>query len=57
MIIASSEKRDEVIRLRAELKLAGQSRHVGEPDFSYFEESCKRLDDIYGRAGVYDKCI
>ena len=51
MSIDAFEKRDEVIRMRAKLEAAEQSRLAGEPTFT-IEESWKRLDEIYGRAEV-----
>ena len=49
MSIDAFEKREEVMRLRAKLEFAEQSRLIGEPTFT-LEESQKRLDAIYGQA-------
>jgi len=49
MSIDAFEKRDEVIRLRAKLELAEQSRLAGEPTFA-IEDARMRLEAIYGRA-------
>ena len=46
MSIEAFEKRDEIIRLRAKLELAEQSRLAGEPTYT-LEESKQRLENIY----------
>lgn len=47
MSIEAFEKREELIRLRAKLELAEQSRLAGGPAFT-LNESRQRLDEIYG---------
>ena len=46
MSIDAFEKRDELIRLRAKLELAEQSRLAGDPTYTV-EESKQRLEKIY----------
>jgi len=48
MSIDAFERRDEILKLRARLAAAEQSRAAGQPALS-MEESRKRLDDIYGQ--------
>ncbi len=48
MSIDAFEQREEVIRLRAKLEFAEQSRLSGEETYT-LEESRKRLEGIYGR--------
>ena len=48
MSIDAFERREEVLKLRAKLAAAEQSRLSGQPVFS-IEESRKRLDEIYGQ--------
>ena len=51
MSIDAFEKRDELIRLRAKLELAEQSRLAGEPTYT-LEESKQRLEKIYEQRQV-----
>lgn len=51
MSIDAFEKREEIIKLRAKLELAEQSRLAGEPTFT-LEKSKQRLEMIYGREEV-----
>ena len=48
MSIEAFERREEILRLRAKLAAAEQSRLSGQPAVS-MEESCKRLEAIYGQ--------
>lgn len=48
MSIDAFERRDEIIRLRAKLEMAEQSRLAGEPTCTP-EESKQRLEKIYER--------
>ena len=48
MSIDAFERREEVLKLRAKLAAAEQSRLSGQPVFS-IEESRKRLEEIYGQ--------
>ncbi len=48
MSIDAFERRDEILKLRARLAAAEQSRIAGQPALS-MEESRKRLEDIYGQ--------
>jgi len=48
MSIDAFERREEVLKLRAKLAAAEQSRLSGQPTFS-IEESRKRLEMIYGQ--------
>ena len=50
MSIDAFEKRDEILRLRAKLELAEQSRLAGERTYT-LDESRECLEKIYGRAG------
>ena len=47
MSIEAFERREEILRLRAKLAAAEQSRLSGQPAVS-MEESRKRLEAIYG---------
>lgn len=49
MSIDAFESREELLRLRAKLASAEQTRLSGQPTFS-IEESRKRLEAIYGQA-------
>jgi len=51
MSIDAFEKREEIIKLRAKLELAEQSRLAGEPTLT-LEKSKQRLEMIYGREEV-----
>ena len=51
MSIDAFEKRDELIRLRAKLELAEQSRLAEEPTYT-LEESKQRLEKIYEQREV-----
>ena len=51
MSIDAFERRDEILRLRAKLEAAEQSRLHGEPVYS-IEDSRQRLEAIYGNANV-----
>lgn len=48
MSIDAFERREEVLKLRAKLAAAEQSRLSGERTYS-IEESRKQLEDIYGQ--------
>ena len=48
MSIEAFERREEILRLRAKLAAAEQSRLSGQPTVS-MEESRKRLEAIYGQ--------
>ena len=48
MSIEAFERREEILRLRAKLAAAEQSRLSGQPAIS-MEESRKRLEAIYGK--------
>lgn len=48
MSIDAFERREEVLKLRARLAAAEQSRLSGQPALS-IEESRRRLEDIYGQ--------
>ena len=48
MSIEAFERREEILRLRAKLAAAEQSRLSGQPAVS-LEESRKRLEAIYGQ--------
>ena len=48
MSIDAFERRDEILKLRAKLAAAEQSRVSGQPAFS-IAESHKRLEEIYGQ--------
>lgn len=48
MSIDAFERRDELLKLRAKLAAAEQSRISGQPAFS-IEESRRRLEAIYGQ--------
>ena len=48
MSIEAFERREEILRLRAKLAAAEQSRLSGQPAVS-MEESRKRLEAIYGQ--------
>ena len=48
MSIEAFERREEILRLRAKLAAAEQSRLSGQPAIS-MEESRKRLEAIYGQ--------
>ena len=48
MSIEAFERREEILRLRAKLAAAEQSRLSGQPPVS-MEESRKRLEAIYGQ--------
>ena len=48
MSIDAFERREEVLKLRAKLAAAEQSRLSGKPAVS-IEESRKRLEEIYGQ--------
>ena len=48
MSIDAFERREEVLKLRARLAAAEQSRLSGQPAVS-LEESRRRLEEIYGR--------
>ena len=48
MSIDTFERREEVLKLRAKLAAAEQSRLSGQPAVS-IEESRKRLEEIYGQ--------
>ena len=48
MSIDAFERREEVLKLRAKLAAAEQSRLSGQPAVS-IEESRKRLEEIYGQ--------
>ena len=48
MSIEAFERREEILRLRAQLAAAEQSRLSGQPAVS-MEESRKRLEAIYGQ--------
>ena len=48
MSIDAFERRDELLKLRAKLAAAEQSRISGQPAFS-IEESRRRLEGIYGQ--------
>ncbi len=48
MSIDAFERRDELLKLRAKLAAAEQSRISGQPAFS-IEESRRRLEEIYGQ--------
>ena len=49
MSIDAFERREEVLKLRAKLAAAEQSRLSGQPAVS-IEESRKRLEEIYGQS-------
>lgn len=49
MNIDAFEKRDELIRLRARLELAEQSRLSGESTYT-LEESRRRVEELYERS-------
>lgn len=51
MSIEAFEKREEIIKLRAKLELAEQSRLADEPTFT-LEQSKQRLDTIYAKAKI-----
>ncbi len=51
MSIEAFEKREEIIKLRAKLELAEQSRLAGEATFS-LEDSKKRLDAFYEQGKI-----
>jgi prevent-host-death family protein len=51
MSIEAFEKREEILRLRAKLELAEQSRLAGEETYT-LDESRKRLEGIYKRAKI-----
>ncbi len=51
MSIDAFERRDEVMRLKAKLEAAEQSRLHGDPSYS-IEESKQRLEAIYSRGNV-----
>lgn len=51
MSIDAFEKREELIRLRAKIEVAEQSRLSGEKTFT-LEESRRRLESIYAKAEV-----
>ena len=51
MSIDAFERRDEILRLRAKLEAAEQSRLHGEPVYSV-EDARQRLEAIYGNANV-----
>jgi prevent-host-death family protein len=51
MSIDAFERREEVLRLRAKLEAAEQSRLHGSPTYS-IEESKQRLEAIYSHAEV-----
>lgn len=51
MSIDAFEKRDELIRLRAKLETAEQSRLAGEPTYT-LGESRARVEEIYERKEV-----
>jgi hypothetical protein len=46
MSIGAFEKREEILRLRARVEFAEQSRLAGEQTFS-LEKSKERLEEIY----------
>lgn len=48
MSIDAFERREEILKLRAKLAAAEQSRLSGQPAVS-IEESRKRLEEIYGQ--------
>ena len=48
MSIDAFEKREEILRLKAKLEAAEQSRLAGEPVYTV-EESKRRLEEIYER--------
>lgn len=48
MSIDAFERREEILKLRARLAAAEQSRLSGQPVLS-IEESRRRLEDIYGQ--------
>lgn len=48
MSIDAFERREEVLKLRAKLAMAEQSRLAGQPGLS-IEESRGRLEEIYGQ--------
>ena len=48
MSIDAFERREEVLKLRARLAAAEQSRLAGQPGLS-IEESRRRLEEIYGQ--------
>lgn len=51
MSIEAFEKREQLLRLKAKLAMAEQSRLSGEPTVS-LEDAKKRLDEKYRNAGV-----
>ena len=51
MSIDAFERRDEILRLKAKLEAAEQSRLHGEPTYS-IEESRRRLEEIYSRGNI-----
>lgn len=51
MSIEAFEKREEIIKLRAKLELAEQSRLADEPTFT-LEQSKKRLATIYEKTKI-----
>jgi len=51
MSIDAFEKREELIRLRAKLELAEQSRLAGEPVYT-LEDSRQRLNKVYEKSKV-----
>jgi len=51
MSIEAFEKREEIIKLRAKLELAEQSRLADEPAFT-LEQSKQRLDTIYEKTKI-----
>lgn len=51
MSISAFERREEVLKLRAKLAAAEDSRLTGQPTFS-LEASRQRLEAIYGREDV-----
>ncbi len=51
MSIEAFEKRDQLLKLKAKLAMAEQSRLSGEPTVS-LEDAKKRLEDKYRNAGV-----
>ena len=51
MSIEAFEKREEIIKLRAKLELAEQSRLANEPTFT-LEQSKQRLDTIYEQTKI-----
>jgi prevent-host-death family protein len=51
MSIDAFEKREEILRLRAHIEFAEQSRLAGEPTYS-LEKSRERLEEIYARKEI-----